>query len=365
MHHTLVPLFLGHVDSIQCRFEPIPEKNVGKLYIDTVGWAFAQLNPDIKDEKNKDVEYSFGIEYKFRNIAWGHFPGHGAVSRSDVSDFYQTNKKLSVPTNCGWDIHLVSDVPFSDYIEDDPGADGGIELCVNVTNNRDGQTFMIFKQVLKNVFSKPKPTLVPGAVLVPSLCVNTMPSYVVIDNIYVNPDQVRSYALAQTFTEHKQQHKGQRTEAVFRFPGLKQRFETALGRTIINWEKYGTNGCFQFCTAEDALVYHTDQQEWAGVLFLTPDAPVDCGTTIYRPRNRSVNASLTVSPEQHALVFARGFYDSTPFEAVDVIGNVYNRILLFNSKMIRAASKYFGTDASNGRLFQMFFFDVAARNQGS
>lgn len=355
MHRTLVPLFLGHVDSLQCRFHSIPEKKAGKLYIDTVGWAFVQLITDIKEKKEIDgTEYSFGIEYKFRNVAWGHFPGYSAVPRSDVSEFYKmNNKKLTVPANCGWDIHLVADVPFSDYIDDEPGVGGGIELCVNVINNRDGQTFMIFKQVIKDVFSK------PNAVLVPAIRANTLPSYVVIDNIYVNPDQVRDYALAQTFIEHKQPHKGQRTDAVFRFPGLKQRFEAALGRSIINWEKYGTNGCFQFCTAEDALVYHTDQQEWAGVLFLTPDAPVECGTTIYRPRNQRVNADLTISPENHAQVFARGFYDSTPFEAVDVIGNVYNRILLFNSKMIHAASKYFGTDASNGRLFQMFFFDVA------
>jgi hypothetical protein len=364
MHTTLVPLFLGYVDSIQCRFEPIPEKKAGKLHIDTVGWAFAQLITDIKEDKDKDKDdYSFGIEYKFRNIAWGHFPGYSAVPRADVTACYEAkNKKLAVPASCGWDIHLVTDVPFSDYIEDEP--DGGVELCINVINNRDGQTFMIFKQVIKNVFSKPKPTFSPGAVLVPAICANSLPSYVVIDNIYVNPDQVRDFALAQRFAEHKQQHKGQRTEAVFRFPGLKQRFEAALGRSINNWEKYGTNGCFQFCTAEDALVYHTDQQEWAGVLFLTPNAPVDCGTTIYRPRNQSLNANLVVSPELHSQVFARGFYDSTPFEVVDVVGNVYNRLLLFNSKMIHAASKYFGTNANNGRLFQMFFFDIATKSQG-
>jgi hypothetical protein len=184
------------------------------------------------------------------------------------------------------------------------------------------------------------------------------PSYVVIDNVYTNPDQVREFALAQPFLEHKQYHKGQRTEQVFRFPGMKERFESAIGAKIKNWNTYGTNGCFQFCTAEDALVYHTDVQQWAGVMFLTPNAPVTCGTTIYRHPSQIAHNTIVVTPELHSGVFAGGFYDSTPFEPVDVVGNVYNRVLLFNANMVHAASQYFGTDKNNSRLFQMFFFDL-------
>jgi hypothetical protein len=57
-------------------------------------------------------------------------------------------------------------------------------------------------------------------------------------------------------------------------------------------------------------------------------------------------------------IFAGGFFDRTRFEEVDRIGNVYNRLVLWNAKMIHAASGYFGQTIANSRLFQLFFFDA-------
>ena len=58
------------------------------------------------------------------------------------------------------------------------------------------------------------------------------------------------------------------------------------------------------------------------------------------------------------VVFKNGYLDSTEFEVVDVVGNIYNRMVLFDSKMFHAASNYFGKNLENGRLFQLFFFDL-------
>nr|BDD46030.1 hypothetical protein 7 [bacterium] len=49
--------------------------------------------------------------------------------------------------------------------------------------------------------------------------------------------------------------------------------------------------------------------------------------------------------------------DGTPFEPVDVLGNVYNRLVIFDASCIHSASEYFGTVMENSRLWQMFFFD--------
>jgi hypothetical protein len=67
---------------------------------------------------------------------------------------------------------------------------------------------------------------------------------------------------------------------------------------------------------------------------------------------------MTVNDNEIAKVFNSGYYDSTQFDEVDVVGNVYNRIVLFNAKLIHAAPVYFGTNVENGRLFQLFFFDL-------
>ena len=57
-------------------------------------------------------------------------------------------------------------------------------------------------------------------------------------------------------------------------------------------------------------------------------------------------------------MFRNGFLDSTEFDLVDTIGNVYNRLILFDAQIIHAAATYFGTTKENSRLFQLFFFDL-------
>ena len=52
------------------------------------------------------------------------------------------------------------------------------------------------------------------------------------------------------------------------------------------------------------------------------------------------------------------FYDGTQFEKIDDIGNVYNRLVIFNSSQLHAATEYFGDAINNARFFHMFFFDV-------
>jgi hypothetical protein len=182
------------------------------------------------------------------------------------------------------------------------------------------------------------------------------PSFVVCDNFYKNPDAIRKFALSKDFNFHPDYHKGKRTDLCYRFPGLKERFEELLGCKITNWEKYGTNACFQYCIGGDQLVYHIDQQEYAGVLFLTPDAPPEAGTTFYRSK---YNKTMKPQFNEFDKVFKGGFLDSTGFDVVDVVGNVYNRLVLFDAKLIHAATEYFGKTKEDGRLFQLFFFDLA------
>ena len=50
--------------------------------------------------------------------------------------------------------------------------------------------------------------------------------------------------------------------------------------------------------------------------------------------------------------------DLTKWEMVDRVGNVFNRLVLFNATRYHMSMDYFGTDKMNGRLFQTFFFDT-------
>lgn len=176
----------------------------------------------------------------------------------------------------------------------------------------------------------------------------------VVDNFYSDPYAVRDFALTQEFNEDLRYYKGKRTSEQFFVPGTKKAFESIIGQKITVWDDYGFNGVFQTCNAEEPLVYHIDLQQWAGMVYLTPNAPFECGTSLYA--HKETKARHESDPGMDS-AFSGGFYDSTKFELVDVVGNVFNRLVIFNGKCIHAASKYFGKNLEDSRLFHMFFFD--------
>jgi hypothetical protein len=183
-----------------------------------------------------------------------------------------------------------------------------------------------------------------------------IPSFLVVDNFYEDPDEIRRFALTQEFRYHEKYHKGKRTDKVFLFDGLKESFEHYLGASIKDWAELPVNGCFQTCIGGDQLVYHNDTQDYAAVLFLTPDAPPDSGTSFFR--SKYTKEHVITNESKVDVIYPNGFLDPSTFELVDKVGNVYNRLVIFNAKMIHAATSYFGTNIDNGRLFQIFFFNL-------
>jgi len=186
---------------------------------------------------------------------------------------------------------------------------------------------------------------------------DTKPRYWVVDDFYEDPMAVREFALQQEYVEggFGRGFIGRRTVKQFLFPGLKERFEQVMGRRIERWEPLDMNGRFQACHASEPLVYHCDEQRWAATIYLTPNAPFECGTSFWahkQYKTRNVK-------EFHAkgYPFEKGFLDRTPFELVDSVGNVFNRLVIWDASLIHSASEYFGKSKEDGRLFQIFFFD--------
>ena len=286
-------------------------KNNEKIY--ARGWCFHV------DNKLFDLRIRYFLKDDVENIkTLTHLP------RNDVSKYYNTPEV----TNCGWEFGINDDNIKKLYLE------------------------IYFDDEWREVFKFDIPYFTEDFYETNK---KTPPSFIVMDNFYKNPDEVRNFALSKEFMYHPDYHKGKRTDQVFKFPGLKEKMEDILDWKIINWDSYGVNACFQYCIGGDQLVYHYDKQEYAAIIFLTPNAPPQTGTTFYRSKNTK---SRIFAETEFKDVFKHGFLDPTEFEVVDVVGNVYNRIVLFNAQMFHAASNYFGNTLENGRLFQIFFFDL-------
>jgi hypothetical protein len=175
----------------------------------------------------------------------------------------------------------------------------------------------------------------------------------VVDNFYADPYAVRDFALNANFQGDIDWYKGKRTKEKYLTEEMKKAIEDIMGIKIKKWD-HGMNGSLQYCTAQDALVYHYDSQTWAGAVYLTPDAPYDTGTCLLSHKGTRIRSADEPGADT---CFEGGFYDSTKFDVVDVIGNVFNRLAIWDARCFHAANKYFGQTLQDSRLFHLFFFD--------
>jgi len=193
------------------------------------------------------------------------------------------------------------------------------------------------------------------------------PNLIVIDNFYENPDKIREYALSLNYQPPENHGAvGYRCESGRKIQeGTKELFEKLLHATIPGGNKkgswdYSTNGCFQWCNAKTPIVYHSDEQQYAAIVYLTPNAPPNTGTSFFRHKKYKLRNSEVFSKSdwyQSDLNYKEPHLDKTQWETFDSIGNVYNRLVIFNAQYIHGVTEYFGEDINNSRLFQLFFFN--------
>ena len=185
----------------------------------------------------------------------------------------------------------------------------------------------------------------------------------IIDNFYCNAHDVRRFVLSQEF-KVRGNYPGQRTLS-FASEGLKdtiEKFIFPFEGKIVNWkttkDENNYNGAYQFTTSRDRSWIHCDgANTWAGVLYMTPNAPPSAGTGFYKFKDGS-KTYKEVKNKNIEKIVGDSSQDITKWELVDKIGNVFNRLILFNSTQYHTSMDYFGTTKENGRLFQVFFFDT-------
>ena len=180
-----------------------------------------------------------------------------------------------------------------------------------------------------------------------------------IADFYSNPDEVREYMLTQEF-DFKGNYPGQRTRS-FLDDSIKNTIQEFIRPFAgeVTWWGDGASGAFQYTTAADRSWIHTDTTGWAGVCYLTPDAPLSSGTGLFRHKSTGIrNYTWKTREENESSAHFKDYYDMTKWELVDRIGNVYNRLILYRGDLFHTSLDYFGMDKETGRLFQTFFFNT-------
>jgi len=186
----------------------------------------------------------------------------------------------------------------------------------------------------------------------------------IIDGFYSNVDEVRDFALSLDYPTNGN-YPGRRSQS-FLNESMKEAIESVVSPfhgKVTYWSEEQYTGCYQFTTSRDRSWIHSDQTtKWAGVCYLTPDAPLTAGTGLFKhkktglssaPRNLDGSYNTEILDEIY-----KDSQDMTKWELVDRIGNVYNRLVLYRGDHFHISLDYFGQDINDGRLIQTFFFDT-------
>jgi len=180
-----------------------------------------------------------------------------------------------------------------------------------------------------------------------------------ISNFYNNPDETREFMLTQSF-DLKGNYPGYRTQS-FLDDSIKNTIQEFIRPFAgnVTWWGDEASGAFQITTSQDRSWIHTDTTDWAGVCYLTPDAPLSSGTGLFRHKTTGITDYKWRTREQNETsAHFKDYYDMTKWELVDRIGNVYNRLILYRGDLFHTSLDYFGMDKETGRLFQTFFFNT-------
>lgn len=203
---------------------------------------------------------------------------------------------------------------------------------------------------------------------------NLYPTATIIENFYENPDEIRQFALKQKFTYcHEMKNidyvfPGCRTKDLFEldaqlYKKVCEKLVSVFHNTKQDQMRWAITSSFQVVEEKFGRgVLHQDPNTiFAGILFLTPDAPLNAGTSLFRP-----NAQFNEERYDAALVQNDvNFRENKPvsieyhqmFDETIKLNNIYNTLILFNAQTYHAANEFFGDSLTNGRMTQTFFIN--------
>lgn len=180
-----------------------------------------------------------------------------------------------------------------------------------------------------------------------------IPSMLVVDGFYKDPDTVVNFANSVDYQYDERYYKGLRSTITYKFPWVKEEFERLLGVRIVDWMTQPYCGVFQKTDSTCPIVWHSDSQSYAAAIYLTKNAD-DMGTSFWKDKKYGYRRPPESVEHCNEVYSEYNLLHPDNWELVDKVGGVYNRLVLWDGKLIHSASMY----STEERLVQLFFFNV-------
>ncbi|MCA0176182.1 MAG: DUF6445 family protein [Proteobacteria bacterium] len=190
-----------------------------------------------------------------------------------------------------------------------------------------------------------------------------------------------AWRAAQAATYHGLPHvTGLRSTTVYHPHGVRERLEQALGLAITRWDQdpADENGVFYQGLAQgrarEIPGVHSDfpLTDVTAVVYLTPDLPVNCGTSLWMHRATGLTTQPTAADarrlgrtvaELRALL-VRDYRRRERWVEIDRVGYRTNRLVAYPSGLLHSATHHWGGSLGQGRLYQTFRVGVAKAANG-
>ncbi len=208
---------------------------------------------------------------------------------------------------------------------------------------------------------------------------------VVVDNFFKNPDIIREFGLSLEYEVAEDgRWPGERSVFLHEVNQLLYHFMIRkilsvyfdLHNVEVKWDDIQM--MFQKVKKFDDLkdtvknkgwMHIDEEQTFAGIIFLTPNIDKDCGTSIYRLKDEHKDFVMSdYMPTAKKAFYSKNNIDldeyekeynklHEKFEPITIVKNIYNRLIMFDSKEYHAANQYF-TDGDERLTFVFFFKNV-------
>jgi hypothetical protein len=200
----------------------------------------------------------------------------------------------------------------------------------------------------------------------------------IVDAFFDDPDSIRDQALNCDFNI-RLTAPGPRALCPLNISQITSKKILAL---LIDMNQHIVEGnidlCFQITSKDLSEGWvHTDVGRdvyFAGVVYLTPNAPLDGGTSIYKPKEKEFNPDLFNSLQ----TIKKDFYtcntnnlkeftesrekNNDMFLKTIEVSNVYNRLVMYPANEFHSENKLFGSTKEDSRLTLVFFVRHIASN---
>jgi hypothetical protein len=195
-----------------------------------------------------------------------------------------------------------------------------------------------------------------------------------VDDFYPYPELIREIALRSSYHMPKGLY-GFRSTKGFLPPGTLERIQAQFGFEKVELFDVKTRStCFYHALARGKervnffahvdAVRNPESPPYAFLVYLTPNAPKNTGTGLYRHKKTGIWQEATPADAQRLNLSLKKVHawleadaeERSQWELIDRCENVYNRAVLFPAHWYHSSFRHFGSRVDNGRLYHQYFF---------